>query len=438
MKRAPLAAVLAALALVVLSAAMVQLALPSLAIALRVDAARSVWVVTAYQLGLAMALLPAAALGERRGLRAALSAGIALFSLASALCALAPSLLVLLCARWLAGLGGAAVMALAVAQLRALVAPALLPRALAWSTLTVALASAAAPALGAALLAGGSWRALFLGNALLGALVWFAARTLPPHRGTGAPFDAPAALLNAAAFAALVLSATHAVGPHSHRALAWLALAAIALGTLLRRERRASSPMVALDLLSSASFARALVASILCFVGQSSALLALPFVLRLQRPIDSLGIAALLSPWPLGVAVVAPIAARIADRVPAPAQCMLGATTLATGLSALSALSTRGAAWMIALAAALCGVGFGLFQVANNRTLFLSASSARSAAAGALQATARLTGQTAGSLLLALLFASRGAALAPVVALRASVVIVLAAGVASLRRSALR
>ncbi|HKU39295.1 MAG TPA: MFS transporter, partial [Polyangiales bacterium] len=109
--------VLAALVLVVLDAVMANVALPSIARSLQVSPAESVRVVTAYQMALVMMLLPCAALGESLGYRRVYTAGVGLFVLGSALCALAASLPLLVVARFIQGLGGAAIMALGVALL---------------------------------------------------------------------------------------------------------------------------------------------------------------------------------------------------------------------------------------------------------------------------------------------------------------------------------
>jgi DHA2 family multidrug resistance protein-like MFS transporter len=84
-----IASVLATLVLVVLDAAIANVALPTIARSLRVTPAQSVWVVTAYQIALVMALLPCGALGESLGHRKVFTAGVAIFTAASALCAFA-------------------------------------------------------------------------------------------------------------------------------------------------------------------------------------------------------------------------------------------------------------------------------------------------------------------------------------------------------------
>ena len=186
--RIAIAAVLAAMTLVVLDAGIANVALPNLARALQATPAEAVLIVTAYQTALVMALLPCAALGERFGNRRVFLSGLALFTASSVLCALSPTLPWLLAARFLQGLGAAAVMALGVALLRHCVPQARLGAAIGWNALTVALASAAAPSLGALILSVGDWPWLWAVNLPIGLAAMIAGRALPPAPGSGARF----------------------------------------------------------------------------------------------------------------------------------------------------------------------------------------------------------------------------------------------------------
>lgn len=87
------------------------------------------------------------------------------------------------------------------------------------------------------------------------------------------------------------------------------------------------------------------------------------------------------------------------------------------------------------LFAAACGVGFGLFQTPNNRNMFLSAPLERSAASGGLQGAARLTGQTAGAVLMTLLFTLTPGAAAPRLGLGIGAGLALMAGLVSVSRA---
>jgi DHA2 family multidrug resistance protein-like MFS transporter len=83
----------------------------------------------------------------------------------------------------------------------------------------------------------------------------------------------------------------------------------------------------------------------------------------------------------------------------------------------------------------LCGLGFGLFQVPNNRNMLLSAPRERSGAAGGMQGTARLTGQTVGAIIMTLLFTITSVRVAPRTGLALAAVLAMAAGFVSTRRA---
>jgi DHA2 family multidrug resistance protein-like MFS transporter len=339
-------------------------------------------VVSAYQVALALALLPCAALGEHVGHRRVYTWGVALFVAASAGCAFAPSLPWLVAARFVQGLGGAAVMALGVALMRAVVPERALGSALGWNALAVALASAAGPTAGALVLSSAGWPWLFAVNLPLGVLVLCATRALPEGRGSA----------------------------------------------------HGRVPLIPLDLLRARSFRVSLSASVCCFIGQSVAMIALPFYLQHGFALDVLSTGLLITPWPLSVALVAPLSGRLADRVPGALLCTLGGTLLALGLLGVALSPSSASAFTLVPWIALCGVGFGSFQVPNNRSIFLSAPPARSAAAGGLQGLARLTGQATGGALMTLLFTSMSVERAPRIGLLLASALTFAAGLVSTLR----
>ena len=429
-----IAAVLAAMVLVVLDAAIVNVALPAMARALQATPSASVWIVTAYQLALVMALLPCAALGESLGYRRVFTAGVAVFTAASALCALSPSLPWLLAARFLQGLGGAAVMALGVALLRFTVTQQRAGAAIGWNATAVALASAAGPTIGAAILSAAGWPWLFAINLPFGALVLLATRALPLVPATQRGLDLVSVLLNAGVFAGLVLGAEIAPA-RPVVAAATFAAAAFALVLLIRRELPKTYPLIPFDLLRIGPFRVSAVASIFCFSGQAAALVALPFHLQQAFGQGVLTAGLYMTPWPLTVALAAPLVNRLADRVSARRLCALGGACLAAGLTAMAVWPSRAGPQPLIFCAILCGLGFSLFNLPNNRSLFLSAPRARGGAAGALQGSARLTGQTTGAVIMAILFATVSTASAPRLGLVIGAALTLAAGITSTLRS---
>lgn len=436
-RTAAIACVLAALVLVVLDAAIVNMALPAIALSLHVAPAASVAVVTAYQMALVMTLLPGAVLGERLGYRRVYTAGVAVFVGASVLCAIAPSLSFLVAARFIQGLGGAAIMSLGVALLRVVVPQRQLGAALAWNTLAVALSSAAGPTLGALVLSHASWPWLFAANLPFGLLVLVATRALPRVPGSARRIDPLSVTLNAAAFAALVIGA-ELLPERGVLGAGVLATGALAFFALVRRELPRSAPMIPIDLLRIGSFRVSVIASVCCFVGQGAAMISLPFYMQHGLGLSVLEAGLLLTAWPLAVALVAPFAGRLVNGISGAWSCALGGMMLSLGLASTALWPLHGSPALLVGLLALCGAGFGLFQVSNNRSLFLSAPSSRSAAAGGMQSTARLTGQTGGAVMMTGLFTLASSELAPRLGLGVAAALTLAAGVVSLLRAAPR
>jgi DHA2 family multidrug resistance protein-like MFS transporter len=431
---AAVTAVLAAVVLAVLDTAIANVALPTISRSLQVGPGASVWIITAYQTALVMGLLPYAALGESIGHRRVFTFGVALFTGASLLCAVSPSLPWLVVARFIQGLGASAIMALGIALLRLAVPHHRLGAAIGWNALAVALSSAAGPSIGAAILSVTSWPWLFALNLPLGGAVLLATRALPDPAGTARPLDWFSVILNGTAFAALVVGVEMLVTKPA-LAVVLLATAVVALTLLIRREMQKAAPLIPLDLLRDASFGVSVIASICCFAGVTTGLLSLSFYLQHELGQNALKTGLYMTPWPLTVAIVAPMAGYLANRVSTAWLCAAGGLCLAAGLTLASTWPLHGSLAPLVPLTMLCGLGFGLFQVPNNRNMFLSTPRERSGAAGGMQATARLTGQTAGGVITGLLFTVASTSAAPRVGLAIGAALALLAGLASTLRS---
>ena len=117
----------------------------------------------------------------------------------------------------------------------------------------------------------------------------------------------------------------------------------------------------------------------------------------------------LITAWPIATVITAPIAGRLIGRVPDGLLGAVGLALLACGLALLALLPADPGNLDIAWRTALCGAGFGLFQSPNNHTILTSAPQPRSGAASGMLGTARLTGQTIGAVLIAVIFSALGA-----------------------------
>ena len=400
-----IAAILLSICMSVLDSTITNVALPTIARDFHASPAASIWVVSAYQLAILVVLLPLASLGEVVGYRRVSQAGLLVFTLASLACALAPSLLTLSVARLIQGLGAAGIVSVNAALVRYTYPHRYLGRAIGINAFVVATSAALGPTIASAVLAVAQWRWLFGINVPLGLITIAIARyALPDPERTHRPLNPLGALLYAGMFG-LVLSGLQSLAHHSATALA---LAQIAGGVLLgaalvQRELGREAPLIPFDLLKVRLFRLSLAASICAFIGQMSALVALPF--EIQR----LGYSAVetglyMTPWPVALALTAPIAGRLADRYPAGLLGGAGLLVMAAGLALLAFFPATGTAFGFIWRMAVCGFGFGLFQSPNNHAILSSAPRARSGAAGGMLSTSRLAGQTLGAAGVAILF----------------------------------
>jgi MFS transporter, DHA2 family, multidrug resistance protein len=385
-------------------------------------------------MAIVMFLLPAGAAGESFGFRRVFVVGVAVFVVASGLCALAPSLPWLVAARFIQGIGSAGVMAIGVGLLRFIYPKRLLGAALGWNAITIALTAAAGPSIGAAILSVASWPWLFAINIPLGAVVLLTAGSLPQTPGSQRRLDRASIALNAAVFGALILGIDRAViQPWLGAAL--LVAAAVGAITLIRRELPRENPMIPFDLLRVPSFRISVLASICCFTGQMASLVALPFYLQHGLGQSAFMAGLYLTPWPLTVAIAGPLSGRLSDRFSTGTLCAFGGACLAAGLLLAAVWPLQNNLLPLIPFMMLGGLGFGFFQTPNNRNMLLSAPRARSGAAGGMQGMARLSGQTAGGVLMLVLFSLLPIADAPRIGLGVSAAFALAGGIISMLRA---
>src|SRR5436305_7066440 len=217
----------------VLANSMTNLALPYIAQDLGISAESSIWIVNASQISLMVCLLPVAALADIVGYRHVYRAGLALFCLASLGCALAPSLPWLIAARTVQGLGGAAIMSVQPALVRAIYPRNMLGRGLGMNTTVVATSLAAGPSIGAALLSVWSWPVLFGVYVPLGVISFLLAERYLPHTThVHRPFDVLSAGMSGITFGLLIFGIDGIAHGHARALIAGELGIAVLLGTL--------------------------------------------------------------------------------------------------------------------------------------------------------------------------------------------------------------
>ena len=400
----------------VLDGTILNLALPDITRELNASPAQSIWVINAYQIATLALLLPLATLGDIVGYRRVYLVGMAVFVTASLACAMATSLTTLALARMVQGVGAAGIMSVNAALVRLIFPSRLLGRGIAINSLVVATASVAGPTIAAAILYAASWPWLFALNIPLGLFCFLMGRRALPNnaaKASGARFSALDVVLNALMFG-LVFLGIDGLGVRVDANAGggtplWLAVSELTAGLVVgviyvRRQLSEPVPLFPLDLLRIPIFALSMGTSVSAFCAQTLAYVGLPFLLLGSYGRSHLEAGLLLTAWPLAIVVVAPLVGRMIGRFSGGLLGGIGLGLMSLGLLLLALLPAQPVNADIVWRMALCGAGFGMFQSPNNHTIITSAPAHRSGGASGMLGTARLTGQTMGAMLLAIIF----------------------------------
>jgi MFS transporter, DHA2 family, multidrug resistance protein len=391
----------------VIDSAIANVALPTIARYMHASAANSIWVVNAYQLAVTISLLPLSSLGDRIGYRRVYLSGLVLFTFASLGCALANSLPTLALARVIQGFGAAGIMSVNTALVRMIYPPASLGRGISINAMVVAVSAAIGPTVAAGILSVASWQWLFAINVPIGIAAFvIGIKALPGNVRHDSPYDYVSAVMNAFVFGLLIFAVDGLGHGQSYGYAAAELIGALVIGYFfVRRQLTQPAPLLPVDLMRNPVFALSIGTSVCSFTAQMLAFVSLPFLMQNALGLSQVQTGLLMTPWPLVIIVAAPVSGVLSDRMSAGLLGGIGLALLTVGLVLLAmTIGTHPQPSDIAWRMALCGVGFGIFQAPNNRTILASAPRSRSGGASGMLGTARLTGQTLGAALVALIF----------------------------------
>ena len=306
------------------------------------------WIMNAYALMLGALVLAGGAAADRYGRKRIFVAGVVLFTAASLICAVSPNLPVLIMARAMQGVGAALATPASLALLGAAFDAKGRGQAVGVWAGASGLTSALGPVLGGWLTDAISWRAVFLINLPVAALaVWLIIVGARESRGSNSgPVDWPGALAVTVGLGAMVWALT--VAPKagaSPAVLGGLALGVAALVAFIGIERKSPNPMTPLALFRSVTFSGVNGLTFLLYAALGVTFFLLPFQLIRAHGYAATAAGAALLPMSIGLAVLSPIAGRIASRVGARPLLVIGSLLLATGYGLLANLSQAGGYW---------------------------------------------------------------------------------------------
>lgn len=354
-----------------LGTSIANVGLPALAQAFNASFQEVQWVVLAYLLSITALIVSAGRLGDLMGRRRLLLAGIFLFSVASVLCGIAPTLWLLVAARAVQGLGAAVMMALTMAFVGEAVPKARTGSAMGLLGTMSAVGTALGPSLGGVLIAVSGWQALFFVNVPLGILTFFLVHRYLPvdrkERKADRPrFDRLGTLLLALTLAAYALAMTTGRGHFGPINMALLLTAVIGASFFVLVESRAKSPLVRLATFRAPGLSASLAMNTLVATVMMATLVVGPFYLSRGLGLNAALVGIVMSVGPVISALSGVPAGRMVDRLGAPFMAVAGLIAVATGAAALAALPAMfGVAGYVA-AIFILTPGYQLFQAANN------------------------------------------------------------------------
>ena len=400
-----------------LDATVVTTALPTIHATLHASASALGWTVSAYSLAFAALILTGTALGDRFGRRRVFLAGFAVFTLASAACALAPSVAALIAARAVQGAGGGIATPLSLVliteafpvQRRGAVVGA-------WGAIT-GVAVGFGPVIGGAIVQGIAWSWVFWVNVPIGiSLVTLGRKLLAESRGPARKLDPAGLVLATAAVFAITdaLLRGPQAGWHSAQVLSLFGIGAALAAAFVLTERRLAHPMIPPDLFANPMLRAAVTTRFLLFATILGAAFLVPQYLQLAHGYSPLHTGLALLPFTGPMMLIAPIAGKAADRLGERIPIMAGFLLAATGFTLLGLTVTATGSYVtIAGPLLLAGVGVGLAVPTTVSASLRAVSPQQVGLASGVGSTLQNIGGVVGVVTATAVFAGAGSYLSP-------------------------
>lgn len=397
-----------------LNSTMIAVALPDIQEAFNVSVTATAWLVTIYLVAMAVGQPIGGRLGDLYGRRRVYLAGLAWFAVASAGCAFAPNLLVLILFRTQQALAGALSFPNGAAMIREGIPAERRGSAFGMIGMAASVAAASGPPIGGLLVHWFGWQSIFWANVpVIGLAILLGLRSLPHPSATRATtvererFDIVGSGLFAAALAALIVVPTFL---HLDRPALGIGfgIIGIAIGVgFAYWELRARAPVIDIRLFRGTAFSAACLSISLSNLVMYTTLLAIPLYLERVRGYDSRVTGLSLAALSALAAFTGPLGGRWMDARGRVAPAVVGAVALCGGVGALAIVVGRASLWPVVIALAVMGLGLGIAGASVQATAVESVPARRAGSASGIFSTSRYLGSVIGSTALAMVFVTK-------------------------------
>ncbi len=399
------------LLIVGLDVTIVNVALPAIRRSLHASVSGLQWTVDAYALAIASLLMLAGSTADRVGRRLTFQTGLVVFSVGSLLCAIAPSLGVLVGARVVQAVGGAMLNPVAMSIVRNVFED---PRERAqaigiWGAM-FGLSLALGPIVGGALVDSIGWRAVFLVNLPVGLVVivltaLFVPESRAPHPRRIDPVGQALVIVALATLTYAIIEAPRA-GWFSAETLTTFGVSILAFIALVAYELRRREPLLEVRFFRSAPFSGASAIAVFVFAGIGGFLFLNTLYLQNVRGLSPFEAGLYTLPMAGGMLIFAPLSGRIMSRVGTRPSLVTGGVAVTVAGLMLTQISRTTAPEYLFVAYAIFGLGSGLVNPPITNTAVSGMPPAQAGVAAAVASTSRQVGTTLGVAVLGAVAAS--------------------------------
>lgn len=371
----------------------INVALPAIGAEFEADAVLLSWIPTSFLLAAAVFTVPFGRIADIYGMKRIFSGGIALFTVASLLSAIAPSAILLILFRLLQGIGGAMIFVTGLAIVTSAYPSDQRGRAIGINIATVYVALSLGPVIGGVMTQHLGWRSLFWAMIPLG-LTILAVTSLRLKREwaecRGERFDLKGSIGYGIVLVMVIYG--FSILP-SLPGIALVAAGVIGFAGFLVFEFRVESPVLNVKLFRNATFALSNLAALINYAATFAVVFLLSLYLQYIKGLDPQSAGLILVAQPVVMAVFAPIAGRLSDRILPQKLASLGMALSTIGLLIFAFITAETSIARISGGLVLLGLGFGLFSSPNTSAIMGSVERRFYGVASAMVSTMRLLGQ---------------------------------------------
>jgi EmrB/QacA subfamily drug resistance transporter len=394
-----------------LDSSIVNISLPTISNYFSVSLTTVEWVILSYLIIITSLLLALGKLGDLYGHKKVYNIGFIIFTAGSLVCALSPTIIILIISRALQAVGAGMLMSMGPAIITINTPPKDRGKSLGTIAVSVSVALIIGPVLGGFLTSYFGWQSIFYVNIPIGigVFIW-ATKTLPSTKSKEVIlFDFSGAILLFLALIAVIFPLSYAdkIGWKNPYIISCLSMDAVLLAIFFIVEARIKNPMLDLKLFKNRLFSMGNLSLMLNFMAQFCVTLIVPFYLIQLREFSPSRSGLILIAGPIVVMIVAPLAGFIADKIDARYISSAGMALASVGLFLLSTLNENTKIYIMIIYSVIVSLGIGFFQTPNNSAIMGSVSHSYRGIASSMIATMRNMGMVLGVAISGSIFSSR-------------------------------